>query len=503
VSLNRDDRIERNEKLSAAEASEGKLVKPDADEQILARFGYRQELKRTLGYFSAFALSFSVICITSGLFANYGDGLRAGGPAFIWTWLIVGAGQFLVAMVFAQLARQIPLSGYAYQWARELAGNQLAWWAGWMMIVQFVTGMAGVAYALASYLVPFFGFTNTSRNIVIATIGTLVLAALINHFGIRLASVVNDFSVIAEILGTVVIGFLLFGIAMIHKTHPIGYLFTHPGQPGGMAYASAFLASSLMSVWTLGGFEAAANVAEETHFPEKRIPTAILLSEVFAVLLGLAVLIGFTLAIPSLDTASHHATPLLYIIGSYFPNYVVDTTLTLVTIAIFACVLANLTTLTRLIWAMARDGQVPASRWLSKVSVHKVPANAIWIVIPITALFTIWAQVEVVIMAICTFATYATYGMVVAAVLWGKSQRADHRDVDERKQVSRTLCMAALGWIICIMALLVFMTVITMSRLALLETAAGMGLLSLVGVSYYRMQRKSNRTEVLQPAKGD
>jgi amino acid transporter len=475
-----------------------RMASQGSDEQALAQFGYKQELNRTLGYFSSFALSFSVICITSGLFANYGDGLRAGGPAFIWTWLIIGAGQFLVAVVFAQLARQIPLSGYAYQWTRELAGKQLAWWAGWMMIVQFVTGMAGVAYALASYLVPFFGLANTSRNIVAATVGTLLLAALINHFGIRLASLVNDFSVIAEILGTVVIGFLLLGIALIHKVHPISYLFSHPAQPGGMAYVGAFLTSSLMSVWTLGGFEAAANVAEETHLPEKRIPTAILLSEVTAVLLGLAVLIGFTLAIPSLETASHHATPLLYIIGSYFPNYVVAGALGLVTIAIFACVLANLTTLTRLVWAMARDGQVPASRFLSRVSVRKVPANAIWVVIPITAIFTVWAQVEVVIMAICTFAMYATYGMVVAAVLWGKNGTA--KQASERKKVSRSLCIAALTWIVAIIALLMFMTAVTLTRQALLETIAGIVVLGIAGVAYFWVQQKSGSSVKLQAA---
>jgi len=478
-------------------------VPPGSDEQELQRFGYRQELNRTLGFFSSFALSFSVICITSGLFANYGDGLRAGGPAFIWTWLIVGAGQFLVAMVFAQLARQIPLSGYAYQWTRALAGKELAWWAGWMMILQFVTGMAGVAYALASYLVPFFGFANSSRNIVIATVATLVLAALINHFGIRLASLVNDFSVIAEILGTVVIGFLLFGIALIRHVHPVSYLFSHPAQPGGVAYLGAFLASSLMSVWTLGGFEAAANVAEETHMPEKRIPTAILLSEVTAVFLGLAVLIGFTLAVPSLETASHHPTPLLYIIGSYFPNYVVDIALGLVTIAIFACVLANLTTLTRLVWAMARDGQVPASRFLSRVSIHKVPANAIWVVIPITAIFTIWAQVEVVIMAICTFAMYATYGMVMGAVLWGKQRQGDTRQAKERKGVSRALCVAALTWIVAIIGLLVYMTIVTLSHEALLETIAGVILLAVGGVIYFLFQKKSGRLAELRPAEDD
>ncbi len=475
----------------------------DSDELSLERFGYRQELNRTLGYFSSFALSFSVICITSGLFANYGDGLRAGGPAFVWTWLIVGAGQFLVAMVFAQLARQIPLSGYAYQWTRKLAGERLALWAGWMMIVQFVTGMAGVAYALASYLVPFLGFADTNRNIVFATVGTLLLAALINHFGIWLASLVNDFSVIAEILGSVLIGILLLGIALVRKTHPVSYLFTHPAQPGGTAYIRAFLVSSLMSVWTLGGFEAAANIAEETHLPEKRIPTAILLSEAIAVLLGLAVLIGFTLAIPSLDRASHDPTPLLYIIGSYFPNYVVVAALALVSVAIFASVLANLTTLTRLVWAMARDGRVPASSFLARVSVHKVPANAIWVVISVTALFTIWVKVEVVIMAVCTFAMYATYGMVVGAVLWGKKQEASLGEVAGRKRVSRALCVATLVWIASIIVLLVFMTAITTSRLALLETSLAIGLLGVVAASYFLLWRKGRPPVALQPAKND
>ena len=487
----------------------------ETDEQALARFGYRQELNRTLGFFSSFALSFSVICITSGLFADYGDGLRAGGPAFIWTWLIVGAGQFLVAMVFAQLARQIPLSGYAYQWSKELSGKRLAWLAGWMMIVQFITGMAGVAYALASYLVPFFGAANTNRNIVAATVATLLLAALINHFGIRLASLVNDFSVIAEILGTVVIGFLLLGIALSRKIHPVGYLFTHPAQPGGMAYAGAFLASSLMSVWTIGGFEAAANVAEETHLPEKRIPIAILVAEAATVLLGMAVLIGFTLAIPSLEVASHHPTPLLYIIGSYFPNYVVDAALLMVSIAIFACVLANLTTLTRLVWAMARDGQVPASRFLSRVSVRKVPANAIWVVIPITAIFTCWAQVEVVIIAICTFAMYATYGMVIGAVLWGKptvNEKAPGDDTlaaigsepkSRPKRVSRVLCAAALSWIVCTIILLLYMTAISMSHQALVETGAAILLLSVVGISYFFIFPKNGRDIVIQPAQKD
>jgi amino acid transporter len=466
------------------------------DEQVLERFGYHQQLSRSLGYFSSFALSFSVICMTSGLFADYGDGLRAGGPAFIWSWLIVGAGQFLVAMVFAQLARQIPLSGYAYQWTRSLAGDRLAFWAGWIMIVQFITGMAGVAYALASYLVPFFGLPNSNRNVVIATMATLVAAALINHYGIRLASLVNDVSVIAEILGTVLIGFLLLGIALIRKTHPISFLFTYPHQATTGAYLIAFLTASLMSVWTLGGFEAAANVAEETHLPEKRIPTAIVLSEVLAVVFGLLVLIGFTLAVPSADVASHDPTPLLYIIGSYFPKYVVVSALFLVSVAIFACVLANLTTITRLIWAMARDGKVPASRFLSKVSEHKVPVNAIWVAIPITAVFTFWAQVEVVILAICTFAMYVTYGLVVAACLWGKRSAQVGADGQPSKRVSRPLCAAALAWIVAILLLLLYMTAISMSHHALVITLLVLAIIGGSVLAYVVARRVAPRAKL-------
>src|SRR5579871_249843 len=470
-----------------------------SDEQTLEQFGYHQELSRSLGYFSSFALSFSVICMTSGLFADYGDGLRAGGPAFVWSWLIVGAGQFLVAMVFAGLARQIPLSGYAYQWTRSLAGDRLAFWAGWIMIVQFITGMAGVAYALASYLVPFFGLPNSNRNVVIATVATLVAAALINHYGIRLASLVNDVSVIAEILGTVVMGFLLLGIALVRKIHPVSFLSTYPHQPSFGAYAQAFLTASLMSVWTLGGFEAAANVAEETHLPQKRIPTAIVWSEILAVLFGLLVLIGFTLAVPSVDVASHDPTPLLYIIGSYFPKYVVGSALLLVSVAIFASVLANLTTITRLIWAMARDGKVPAPRFLAKVSAHKVPVNAIWVVIPITAVFTFWAQAEVVIIAICTFAMYVTYGLVVGACLWGKAPSQSLIDGEPPRKVSRVLCAAALTWIVGILGLLLYMTAISMSHHALVITVRVLIILAGCVLIYVLARRLAPRSN-LSPA---
>src|SRR5215470_4992468 len=160
-------------------------------QDVLARHGYKQELKREMGWFSSFAVSFSIIAVTTGLFATYGAGLQTAGPAFIWTWPVVGAGQLLLALVFARLARRIPLSGMAYQWTRELGGDSLAWWVGWLMIIQVLTGLAAVCYAMASYTLPLFGFSASDRNTIVATTAMVFSIAVINQVGVKIASLVN------------------------------------------------------------------------------------------------------------------------------------------------------------------------------------------------------------------------------------------------------------------------------------------------------------------------
>jgi amino acid transporter len=429
---------------------------PDAsaqDERVLAGYGYRQELKREMGFFSSFALSFSIISVTTGIFAVYGSGLNTAGPAFIWTWLVVGAGQLLVALVFATLAKKTPLSGYAYQWTRELAGPEMGWWAGWMVIVQFMSGMPAVCYALANYLISFTGVPGTNRNLIFTTAAILVSIALINHFGIRLASRVNDFAVGAEILGTVVAGVVLLVIALVRKTNPAHFLFTHPGQPGGKAFLGALAFSSLMSIWTLTGFEGAANLAEETQAPQKHVPVAIVSSLLISVLLGFLVLAGFTLAIPSLAEAKQQPAPLLYIMQAHFPSFLITGVMSCVFLAIYASALANLTSLTRMVWAMARDSQLPQSRWLGRINTRRVPANAIWIVTAIAIVFTCWAKVETVMTSISAQAGYITYAIVVGAAVWGQAKRPRG---DEAKAVgiSKALAAGALGWLLLVIVLL-------------------------------------------------
>ena len=94
--------------------------------------GYRQELKRTLGPAQVFAISFAFISVAVGIFGTYDDVLRNAGPIGIWLWIIVAVGQTLVALVIAQFAARIPLTGSSYQWASRLANPRIGWGFGWL-----------------------------------------------------------------------------------------------------------------------------------------------------------------------------------------------------------------------------------------------------------------------------------------------------------------------------------------------------------------------------------
>jgi len=97
-----------------------------ADEECID-CGYEPELQRTLGSFQIFAISFAFISVAVGIFATYDSVLATAGPVGIWLWVFAAVGQTLVALVVAQFAARIALSGSSYQWASRLANPKIGW----------------------------------------------------------------------------------------------------------------------------------------------------------------------------------------------------------------------------------------------------------------------------------------------------------------------------------------------------------------------------------------
>ncbi|OPE48113.1 amino acid permease, partial [Mycolicibacterium diernhoferi] len=115
------------------------------------------ELKREFSLWSAFAFAFAFISPIVAMYGIYGLSLSTAGPGFWWTFVIVGTGQFIIALAFAELVSRWPFEGSIYQWTKRLAGEVAGWFAGWVYMWALVIIMATVAYGGAGFLAELVG----------------------------------------------------------------------------------------------------------------------------------------------------------------------------------------------------------------------------------------------------------------------------------------------------------------------------------------------------------
>jgi len=338
-------------------------------------FGYRQELRRVLRLFAVFSVAFSVVSITTGIFLNYAFGITHLGPLSIWLWPVAAVGQTLVALILAELSTRIPLAGANYQWAARLVGPRYGYLVGALGILYSAVGMPGILLLGASPLLitALGGDASDGRLVFAVAVALIVVAFGINIVSVQLAARVNTVAVVTEIVGTVVLAVLLFGLFVGHAK-PVNHGFEILGQwatqPGQSPFYGIVLAS-LIGVYTLVGFEAAADMGEETVDARRTIPRAILLSVIVSGVLGMITLIGFTVAIPDAATIGSAEVPLAEISTYWLGSGLTSVFLLVVVFSMFALTVVAAAASARLIYAMARDNMLPGSKLLRGVSVGR------------------------------------------------------------------------------------------------------------------------------------
>src|SRR5665213_1510253 len=354
---------------------------PVTDNNDLASFGYRQELKRSIGSFSSFAAGFSYISILTGLFQMFYLGYGVAGPAFFWTWPFVLSGQLLVALCFAELASRFPLSGGVYQWAKFTGNPFLGWMTGWIYLACLITTIAAVAMALQVSLpqisgsFQILGTSNDPKSVAVNAIllGSILIVAstLVNIRGIKLLALINNIGVFAELVGILLLIILLFLSrvrspveAVVHIKNAGSGLKTFPDLKILLA------ATALTASYVLYGFDTAGTLAEETLDPRKKAPRAILQALLAAGFAGLLVLLFALMAAPDLGMPDlgniRGGLPML--VKSVLGETTGRLFLCDVILAISVCTFAVHSGTVRLMFAMGRDGCMPFSKSLSEVS---------------------------------------------------------------------------------------------------------------------------------------
>ena len=412
--------------------SQTDLTQQQKDEALLQRFGYRQELRRTLGFLSNFAVAFSYISVSTGTFSLFYLGILAGGPAFFWTWFIVAIGQIIVALNFAELSSHFPIAGSIYQWSKRLSGHTLGWFTGWIYFFAGILTITGVAFTVPIPLLAIFkGIPATILGMpsaVFIALVSIVVGTIINIAGVRLVAFVNNIGVAAEIVGMFVFALVLL---IFFNHQPLSFLFTGStvsaqslgGQwtPGfDDTYFGAFAAAMFMSLFVIYGFDTAGTLGEETRDPQRNAPRGVLWAIGLSAIAGILFLGGTILSIKNLGniegiaSGANFTQALPAIIQDALGTSWGNIYLGVVFIAVCVCTLAIQSATIRLMFSMGRDGRLPFGRaWGAVNPTLRTPlwagiAVAVLSAIPLLALINLPTAIGVIVVG-ATGLIYTSY----------------------------------------------------------------------------------------------
>ncbi len=395
----------------------------DNSSALLEKLGYKQDLDRTLSFFANFGIAFSYISPVVGVYSLFGYALKLGGPAFVWSLPIVAFGQFMVALVFAEVASAYPLAGALYQWGKLLVGPRYGWMVGWIYGWALLTTIAAVDYAGAPYVAQIFGLEPTPSVKLGIAVVLLVVHSVFNVVGVRASAFITNLGVAGEVSATVVIAGVLIAAGL---SQPASVLFTTAGAGEGGSYLPGFMAAMLGAVWVFYGFESAGDVAEEVVDASRKVPRAMLASLGSAVAVTALLMVTLVLATPSFEAAMadpNKAIPLIF--EARLGKVMAAVTLVLIVFAYFSCATAIQAACARLVFAYARDKKIPGWKTLSIVApASKAPIASLvftGVVALVTLLLTgLVADAEAVIVSYAAVGIYVSFQLVVLGYLMAR-----------------------------------------------------------------------------------
>src|SRR5471032_79252 len=401
------------------------LFRKKSIEHMLAG-AQRAGLKKTLGALDLTFLGVGAI-IGTGIFVLTGTGAVQAGPALMVSFILAAIACALAALAYAEFASTIPVAGSIYTYSYATLGELAAWVIGWDLMLEYGLATSAVSVGWSGYLQSLLsGF-----GIGLPTVLTAAPGAVPGHFtlfnlpaflvmmeitsllsiGIKESARVNNVMVAIK----VAVVLMVIGVGVFHVT-PANW---HPFMPNG--WNGVFGAAAVM-FFAFIGFDSVSSAAEEVKNPKRDLPIGIISSLAVCAVLYVAVAAVVTGIVPAAQFAniSHPVSYALQVVGQKWVAGFID----------LGAVLGMLTVIlvmsygqTRIIYAMSRDGLLPAR--LS--TVHPkfgTPFFTTWLV----GLFfgLIGALVPLNVLAeLINIGTLAAFIMVSVAVLVLRRTRPD------------------------------------------------------------------------------
>ncbi|POY74129.1 hypothetical protein BMF94_2941 [Rhodotorula taiwanensis] len=370
--------------------------------------GCLRVLHRTWAQFEAFMAGFGSLYVVGGARLLYSYGLYNGGPVALWTTMLTTCiFMCITAACLAEICSSIPLSGSIYVWAAEAGGKKygrffgfiVAYWSStaWTSFVASNTqGTTNyILSELTAFNIAFPGGLDPS-NIKFRAVqwavseGFLLVAILSNLISPRKFAWIFKASAVIialDLLLTVI--WLPIGVSKTYGFQSAKWVFTnYQNGTGNSSNVWAFMLAFLSTSGVLTGWDASGHIAEETKNASLASARGMFWSCVASGVLAFPLLLLFLFCSPNVDELFSIVTPqpfvIIYRLSLGQGGQVVMNVVAMVGLLVNTSL--AVTAASRLIFAIARDGILPGSKWIGTVDKNGQPRNAILFIGAIAAL---------------------------------------------------------------------------------------------------------------------
>ena len=344
----------------------------DPREDGVEAFGYRQELKRSLNFTDllVYGLIFMVPIAPFGIF---GSVFQASGGMVVLAYLVGAVGMAFTAASYAQMSRAFPVAGSVYTYAGRGIAQPVGFMAGWMVLLDYVL-VPGLLYLISG----------VAMNSIIPAVPVwawvaafVVLNTVVNYFGIETTARINKMMLVAELIVLAI--FLVVGVVALANGAGRGFALTPLYDSSTFSLGLVFGAVSI-AVLSFLGFDGISTLAEENRDSARSVGRAMIAALAVAGLLFVVQTWVAALLVPDPQRliAEGDAGGTAFYDAAAVAGGAWLSTLTAVATAVawgFANSLVAQAATSRLLFAMARDRQLPA--FLRRVHPRRrVPVNA-------------------------------------------------------------------------------------------------------------------------------
>ncbi|KAE8441191.1 hypothetical protein EG329_005791 [Mollisiaceae sp. DMI_Dod_QoI] len=367
------------------------LLASDADAELLAKLGYKQELRRNFTMIEVFGIAFSIMGLLPSIASTLSFSIPAGPVGMVWGWFIASMFIFVVGVAMADLGSAMPTSGGLYWWTHFFASprtrNALSFLVGYSNTLGLVGGLCSIDYGFALMFCSVIvisrdgNWTPSNGDVYAVFLGCVLLHGVLAS---TLSKIMGKLQTVFVAMNLILIAATIIALPIgKHQRNDAHYIFAQTENLTTWPTGWAFMLSWLSPIWTIGAFDSCVHISEEAANAAKAVPYGILMSIGSCWILGFIIMIVLAACInPDLEAVlgSSFGQPMAQIYYDAIGKHGTLGLMSLLMIVQFLMGLSITVAASRQTWAFSRDGALPFSSFFRVISqkMGYIPLRCVW-----------------------------------------------------------------------------------------------------------------------------